>query len=68
LALGLKAPYVTVQTEGYVSLPYSGTAPQPGYVSLAADGTGGVKSVATGGRQLLVINVDTDKKTIGFML
>ncbi len=68
LALELKVPYVTAQTGGFVSLPYSGTAPQPGYVSLAADGSGGVKSVASGGRQLLVINADTAKKTVGFML
>jgi hypothetical protein len=35
---------------------------------LAADGTGGVKVAATGGRSLLVVSVDTSRDNVGIML
>lgn len=34
----------TVQMGGFVTVPYSGTAPAPGYTALTADGLGGVKT------------------------
>ncbi len=60
--------YATVRLCGYCTVPYSGTAPSVGYALLAADGNGGVKKVTTGGRTLLVTDVDTSAKTVGIIL
>lgn len=64
---GVRSGLVTVQYHGFVTLPYSGTAPAVGYGILAADGTGGVKT-ATSGRSYLIVHVDTAAKTLGLML
>lgn len=54
---------------GYAEVPYSGTTdPAVGYALLAADGTGGVKAVTSGGRSCLVVHVDTTEKKIGLFL
>ena len=55
-----------VQLEGLVELPYSEAAPALGYTSVAGDGKGGV--LASGGRRLLVIDVDETRKTCVIML
>ena len=60
--------YATVQLCGYRRVSYSGTAPSVGYATLAADGSGGVKTVSTGGRSILVTDVDTTGKTVGIIL
>ncbi len=52
-----------VQLHGFVELPYTGTAPTLGYATLAANGSGGVKT-AQSGRSCLVICVDTAAKTV----
>ena len=61
--------FALVQVSGCVTLPYTGTtAPAAGYNTLAADGTGGVKVVTTGGKEYLVFKVDTTAKTlVGFI-
>lgn len=59
--------FVTVQLSGYVRASYSDTAPSVGYCSLAGDGVGGVKVLASA-RQYLVLNVDTSLKTVGFLI
>ncbi len=64
----VRGGYATVRLSGYCTAKYSGTAPAVGYALLAADGDGGVKTVTTGGRSLLVTNVDTTAKTIGIIL
>ena len=56
---GARSGLVTVQYRGFVTLPYSGTAPTVGY--------GGVKT-ATSGRNYLIVHVDTAAKTLGLML
>jgi len=56
-----------VQTNGFVELPYSGTAPTVGYATLVANGSGGIKTNTTG-RNLLVVNVNTTKSTAVVML
>ena len=58
----------SVQLGGYVKVTYSGTAPTVGYNTLAADGSNGVKTVTTGGRQYLVLDIDTASKTAGIIL
>ena len=64
---GLRGSLATVQYHGFVTLPYSGTAPAVGYGILVSDGTGGVKT-ATSGRSYLIVHVDTAAKTLGLML
>ena len=55
---GVRGSLVTVQYKGFVTVPYSGTAPSVGYGILVADGSGGVKS-AQSGNSYLIVNVDT---------
>ena len=68
VANGVSGGYASVQMSGFIRLPYNGTAAVAGYVILAADGSGGVKVVATGGRSILVLRVDMAAKTVGIML
>lgn len=57
----------SVQVSGYITLPYTGTtAPALGITTLAADGTGGVKSAA--GRTVNVVEIDSNAETCGFIL
>lgn len=67
VALKARGGFVSVQMSGFVTLPYSGTAPSPGYNTLAADGAGGVK-LAAGGRKLLVLETDALAGTVGVLL
>ncbi|NLB36559.1 MAG: hypothetical protein GX824_04565 [Clostridiales bacterium] len=61
--------YATVQLGGFAVIPFTGsTDPSVGYCTLAADGSGGVKVTATGGRSLLVVNVDAASDIVGIML
>jgi len=50
----------TVQVEGYVTLPYTGTAPGVGHKELVANGAGGVKTPATAGTGIYYWIVDGD--------
>ena len=63
----MRGDLVTVQYRGFVTLPYSGTAPSVGYGILAADGAGGVKG-AQSGESYLIVNVDTTAKTVCVLL
>lgn len=65
---GVRNGFASVQLSGIVSLPFSSAAPAPGYRLLASDGTGGIKSVATGGRSLLVVSSDSTAGTVTIML
>ena len=51
-----------------VQVGYSGTVPAVGWSALAANGSGGVKSVSTGGQTLLVVDADTTAKTVTILL
>lgn len=64
---GVRGDLVTVQYRGFVTLPYSGTAPGVGYAALVADGAGGVKS-ASSGASYLVASVDTTDHTVCVLL
>ena len=59
--------FAAVQVEGYVSLPYTSTAPTVNFAKLVADGNGGVKA-DTNGSEVVVVSVDTTAKTIGFIM
>ena len=52
---------------GMVTAGYSGSAPALGWSILVGDGNGGVKT-ATTGRSYLVVDVDSDAKTVTFAL
>ncbi len=66
IAQSIRGGYAAVQVEGFAEVPYTGTAPGVGYVSLCADGSGGVKTGA--GREYLVVNVDTAAKIVTIKL
>lgn len=68
VAAEVKNGCAAVVMGGYVELPYTGTAPSVGYALLAADGKGGVRTAASGGRSCLVVRVDTAEKKIGLFL
>ncbi len=57
-----------VQTGGFVSLPYSSTAPALGFTAIAAASATEVKADSANGRQLLVIETDSTSTTAGIML
>lgn len=56
-----------VQIHGFVTLPYTGTAPAKGFVTLVGNGSGGVKTDASG-RAHLVVAVDATAATVTFEL
>lgn len=53
----IRGDYASVVMKGYAKVNYSGAAPAVGYVNLAADGNGKVKSDENG-REYLVLYVD----------
>ena len=55
-----------VQTKGFVTVSYSGTAPTLGWCVLDADGAGGVTK--TGSRSYEVVNVDSSNNLVTFDL
>ena len=67
VALCAKDDACAVQVAGFVTVPYSGTEPAPGYAVLTADGSGGVKIVESG-REYLVADADTTAKTVTILL
>ena len=62
VALSVRGGFVGVQVNGFLTLPVTGSVGL-GRVNLAADGTGGVKAVSTGGVPALVVSVDSTAKT-----
>ena len=60
--------FAEIKTAGYVELGYTDTAPTVGYAALAASTNGKVKTVTDGGREYLVIKVDTAAAVVGFMM
>ena len=56
-----------VQLRGFVTVSYSGTAPEVGPVTLAADGAGGVMT-ADSGVSALAVAVDEDEMTAVILL
>ena len=68
ICLGTRGGYASVLVEGYITLPYTGTAPTVNYVKLVADGNGAVKVDASNGGEVVAVCVDTTEKTIGFIM
>ena len=63
----IRGETAAVQIHGFVTQPYTGTAPVPGWCGLAANGTGGVQ-VEAAAHKYLVVRVDTGKKHVTFEL
>lgn len=68
VAVNSRCGYAAVQLSGYVCLTYAGTAPAVGYQTLCAAAGGAVKTTGTGGRSLLVTDVDEAAHTCGVIL
>lgn len=68
VAVSPNGKHVGVVVGGFVTVPYSGTAPAVGYTAMAADGAGGVKADTANGRLMLVAAVDTGTKTVTMYL
>lgn len=60
----------TVVVAGFITAPYTGTAPAVGPTTLEADGAGGVIEVtaAVGKKLFHVVNVDTANTELTFLL
>lgn len=58
---------VAVVIHGYVTVPYSGSAPSLGYTYVKANGNGGVKTAADG-RTVLICDVDTVNNAVGMFI
>ena len=56
-----------VVVHGFVTVPFTGTAPSVGYRGLLSDGQGGVYSDEEG-KNYLIVSVDTANKTVTFLL
>lgn len=68
VALHKRGTQCTVQVAGFVTVPYSGTAPSVGWATLCANGTGGVKTATEGGHTFLVVDVNTTDLTVTIKL
>ena len=68
VALTVSDGLAAVQTGGVITIGYTGTAPSVGYAQLAADGSSGVKTVASGGAVYLVLAVNSTAATVTFIL
>ena len=67
LSVGRDGSACAVALGGMVTAGYTGTAPELGWSILVGDGSGGVKT-ATTGHSYLVVDVDSDAKTVTFAL
>ncbi|MBW7572720.1 hypothetical protein [Caproiciproducens faecalis] len=67
VAVSVRGGFAAVQLSGYVTVPYSGTAPTVGYQKLNCAADGKVQTESTG-RSLLVTDVDTAAQTCGIIL
>lgn len=68
VVLSVKNGYAAVKIGGYVSLPYSGTFATLGYQVLASDGSNAVKTVVSGGRTILIVDIDSTNTKTGIIL
>ena len=67
IVAGGKDGLCSVQMGGFATLPYTGTAPALGLTALAADGSGGVKSLETG-KEYWVVASDETAQTVTILL
>ncbi|MBQ7202863.1 MAG: hypothetical protein IJS03_02465 [Eubacterium sp.] len=69
VCIAVRNGYASVQVEGYVELPYSGSAPSVGLATLVSDSNANIKA---GGENDVVyykvLKRDTTNKIVGFIL
>lgn len=64
----VRGGFAGVQVHGFITVPYTGTAPATGYAKLVANGTGGVKVDATNGYSYLTVAVNSTASTVTICL
>ena len=63
--------YAGVIVDGYVEVPYTGSAPLYGFCNLVSNGANAVKTASsstTSNHVVRVLKVDTENKIVGFIL
>lgn len=67
---GVNGDYASLQTDGYIELPYAGTAPEYGVQYLVAAGSGSVQTgtAAAAKKAVSVVMIDTTNKVVGIIL
>ena len=66
---GVAALMIILPMGGFVTLGYTGDAPEAGTVSLCADSQGGVRAAGeSGGRACLVVDADAAAQTVTILL
>ena len=71
VALHARDGHAAVQLRGFARVKYSGSsAPALGWTALVADSSGGVRAAGSGesGRLCLVVERESEKKTVGLFL
>lgn len=68
IVISADADYAVVQTRGFVSCTYTGTAPTLGWTGVTGAAGGDVAFDAEEGLPCLVVETDADGKTAGFIL
>ena len=68
VVLSCRDNLASVQVGGYISLPYSGTAPAPGYCGICAADSTKIKTDNSAGKLLSVVESDTTAGTAGILL
>lgn len=64
VAVNVDSGYAGVQVKGFAKAACSDPNVTVGYITLAADGEGGVKKVTEGGQEYAVIAKDSDSVTV----
>ncbi len=68
IAVESDSEYISVKVSGVITASYSGTAPTVGYAKLAGAASGKVAVAASGGREYLVLAVNSTDSTLTFIL
>ncbi len=73
VAVSADSEYAAVQTRGFITMPYTSTAPTVGWGHLVSDGNGGVKKDSGNqgvytGDEYLVVAVDVTGGTVTFVI
>lgn len=68
VVLACRNNIASVQVGGYISLPYSGTAPTPGYCGICATDSTKIKTDNSAGKLLAVLETDTAASVAGILL
>lgn len=70
ICTAVRGDYASVQTDGYIEIKYSGSAPEYGMQYFVSAGSGSVKTAdnTVAKRAACVVMVDTTNNVVGFIL